>query len=175
MKGEGWMANRMLSPEPYDGGGFVRTWTPEELAKLKREIGQEASKLPSLPSKRVYLAGDMSTHWRETVKARLREAGAEVWVPADNPQQSAARYVPADLDMARQADAVLAYLTNSHSGLGTSAEMGAAYAEGKPIWLVWAKGSEVYPFTAAMAYRIFVEDLDAAVESLLKYVKEGVL
>jgi len=123
---------------------------------------------------RVYLAGNMELPWRAPIKKRLQEAGAVVWEPADNPQQSAALYVPLDLKMAKEADAILAYVPKGHTARGTHAEMGVAFAEGHPIWLVWQDLPWVYSFSAVMAYKVYTE-LEPAVEDLLKFVKRRVL
>jgi len=172
--GESWLTNRALAPEPYDGGGFVvpgTRWTNEDLRDFHKEIK------PAVlvgPQRTVYLAGTMQTDWRNPVRFRLKTAGAIVWVPADNPQQSAALYVPKDLEMACNADAVFAYVAPGHKARGTHAEMGAAFKSGKPIWLVWGDGPEVYQFSATMAYKVFT-DMDAAVDSLVAFIRSGVL
>jgi hypothetical protein len=140
-----------------------------------REAGN--SKTDSSPgadnSPIVYLAGHLGD-WREPVQKRLREAGITVWTPVDNPQEAAAHYAALDLIMAKSANAVLAYIAPSHLTLsrGTHAEMGAAFANRVPIWVVWNDGPRVYEFTAAMAYRLFT-DLDSAVESLINHFTGG--
>lgn len=123
---------------------------------------------------RVYLAGDMTEPWREGVKRRLEEVGATVWIPQDNPQQSAALYVPGDLKMAKDCDALFAVVTPNHSAWGTHAEMGVAFSSGRPIWLVWLRGPHVYSFSAVMAYRIYTV-LEPAVDDLIRFVRTGEL
>lgn len=120
----------------------------------------------------VYLAGTMDADWRSDVARRLMEAGAEVWHPQDNVQRSPAFYVPADLKMAAECDALFAYVMKGHKARGTHAEMGVAFQAGRPIWLVWRDGPQVYSFSAVMAYKVFT-DMDAAVEDLIVYIKKG--
>jgi len=124
--------------------------------------------------KTVYLAGTMAHDWRVPVKRAIEEAGASAWLPQDNPQQSAALYVPKDLEMARDCDALLAVIDATHSAWGTHAEMGVAFSAGKPIWLVWCRGPHIYSFSAVMAYKVFT-DLQPAVDDLIKFLQEGIL
>lgn len=122
---------------------------------------------------KIYLAGYMSD-WRVEVKSRLEKAGAEVLIPADNPQQSAALYVKQDLDMAAECDAMLAVIPQDHHARGTHAEMGVAYHAGKPIYLVWQDLPLIYSFSATMAFRVYTE-IDPAIEDLIAYIKTGIM
>ena len=123
---------------------------------------------------KIYLAGNMELPWRPPIRARLEKAGAVVWEPADNPQQSAALYVPLDLKMAAEADAIFAYVPKGHTARGTHAEMGVAFHAGHPIWLVWQDLPWIYSFSAVMAYKVYTE-LESAVEDLLRFIRKGVL
>lgn len=89
---------------------------------------------------KIYLAGNMHTDWRNKVALKIN--GCEfLWpykAPCDNGTDGgdADIFFPRDMVLLRSSDAVFCVIENEGRNIGTSAEVGMAYAWGKPIILV---------------------------------------
>ena len=102
-----------------------------------------------------YLAGGFYDGWRGSVVEALGLARDEYITPEqDNNQQAALTFVTDDLRAIDRCTAVIACLTPAHPCRGTAAEIGYAFAMGKPILLVM---SDPVPelFLVAISQRLF--------------------
>ena len=98
---------------------------------------------------KVYLAGNMHTDWRERVTSRV--SGCEFLWPHKAPSRDGPDggdpnlYFPRDVTLLRSADLVFCLIEAVGRNIGTAAEVGMAYAWGKPVILV-NLCSEVHSF-----------------------------
>ncbi len=89
---------------------------------------------------RVYLAGNMHTDWRERVASQV--TGCELLWPQKVPSRNGSEkgnadvFFPRDVVLLRSADLVFCCIETEGRNIGTAAEVGMAYAWGKPVILV---------------------------------------
>ena len=89
---------------------------------------------------KIYLAGNMHTDWRERVASRIK--GCEFLWPykfsmdGGSTSKGSDVFFPRDIVLLRSADLVFCVIENEGRNIGTSAEVGMAYAWGKPVVLV---------------------------------------
>lgn len=89
---------------------------------------------------KVYLAGNMHTNWRELVASRVQEC--EFLWPHKAPSKGHSDggdpdfYFPRDVALLRSADLLFCVIEDVGRNIGTSAEVGMAFAWGKPVILV---------------------------------------
>jgi len=89
---------------------------------------------------KVYLAGNMHTGWREKVASQIN--GCEFLWPHKALNENGSDggnpdvYFPRDVVLLRSANLVFCVIENEGRNIGTAAEIGMAYAWGKPVILV---------------------------------------
>ncbi len=89
---------------------------------------------------KIYLAGNMHTDWRDKVASRIE--GCEFLWPYKFTKDGGSTgkgsdvFFPRDVILLRSADLVFCVIENEGRNIGTSAEVGMAYAWGKPVVLV---------------------------------------
>ena len=89
---------------------------------------------------RIYLAGNMHTHWRDEVVSAV--SGCEFLLPYKYPKDGGSRgkgadvFFPRDVALLKSADLVFCVIENQGRNIGTAAEIGMAYAWNKPVVLV---------------------------------------
>lgn len=128
---------------------------------------------------KVYLAGNLHSAWRDELLGKLEMAGVvhrvELLCPHATDQcgdQAAAFYVPRDLLLLSLADIVFAMVNDLSINSGTSAEVGYAYALGKPIIMCRLSSKPSFDFIAALATTV-QKSFDSAVEVLVFVVEAG--
>jgi len=113
---------------------------------------------------RIYLAGGFYSDWKDKVK---QGAPSHLYYdPEDGSKQNAVcDFVPGDLRGIDWSELVLVYKQKTNpTACGLSAEMGYAYAKGKPIVLV-DDNDRIDSFLAGLSQRIYT-NLDSAIEYL---------
>ena len=135
---------------------------------------------------KVYLAGNLHTDWRGKVKYQFQEAIEEKHVEFLTPirglaDDGADKYVPRDLVLLRQADIVFAFIEHWDAEacrhVGTSAEIGYAYALGKVIILVDAFIPKVgsFDFLKSLATSVYTNNYDKnGMESVESVLNRGI-
>ena len=89
---------------------------------------------------KIYLAGNMHTNWRDRVASRIE--GCEFLWPykfssdGGSTGKGSDVFFPRDIVLLRSADLMFCVIENEGRNIGTSAEVGMAYAWGKPVVLV---------------------------------------
>ena len=109
---------------------------------------------------RIYLGGGFYGVWKQVVR-EIATTPRYFDPETDSPQGSIADYVTADLDAIDGSDVLFAYLTDYPTYGGLAAEMGYAYAKGKPIVFVCEK-AKPDGFLLGLASKVFLKIADGA-------------
>lgn len=124
--------------------------------------------------RRIYMAGGFYGDWRQRIyKALPTDLFPDIiWLsPEDNNQQACLTFVTDDLAAIDRSDLVVAYLHEGHHLRGTAAEIGYAFAKGKPVYLIL--DSHVPDmFLVGLAKRVFI-GIDAFLEWWQLRVEKG--
>jgi len=113
---------------------------------------------------RIYLAGGFYSNWQD--KVRQSAINHEYYNPElDSKQTAICDFVSSDLKAIDWCDLLFVYKQRTNpTACGLSAEMGYAYAKGKPIVLV-DDNDRIDSFLAGLSQRIYT-NLDSAIEYL---------
>ena len=106
----------------------------------------------------IYMAGGFYGDWRQRIRVALSADlfPDVIWLsPETNNQQACLTFVSGDLKGIDGCDLVVAYLHERHYLRGTAAEIGYAFARGKPVYLILdSKVPDM--FLVGLAKRVFI-------------------